>query len=281
VIERVFRDEWGRVLASLVNFLGDFDLAEEATQEAFAVAAERWPQEGCPNNPGAWLVTTARHRALDWLRRARTLTDKLRLVEANTPAHVDSLEDGVGEAPAHVPDERLELLFMSCHPSLPQDARVALTLRALGGLTTRSTLALKPRAPSSIFSSIAGYGPPSLYRSSCRWRWSSRISQRRIRHRAAELGPMACMPRNGKRGPLVHRNSQAAAASMESPTDQLMNRIFGGTISVSGNEVSELAAALLGCLRRAVTAAAGLSHPAVIRDSRRRSPTLGCGRATR
>ena len=136
MIERVFRDEWGRVLASLVGFLGDFDLAEEATQEAFAVAAERWPREGYPNNPGAWLVTTARHRALDRLRRARTLTDKLRLLDANKPAHVDSLEDVVGRVPAHVPDERLELLFMSCHPSLPQDARVALTLRALGGLTT-------------------------------------------------------------------------------------------------------------------------------------------------
>ena len=136
MIERVFRQEWGRVLASLVGFLGDFDLAEEATQEAFATAAERWPREGYPNNPGAWLVTTARHRALDRLRRARTLTDKLRLIEAETSSHVRSPEDGVEEVLAHIPDDRLELLFMSCHPSLPLDARFALTLRALGGLTT-------------------------------------------------------------------------------------------------------------------------------------------------
>ena len=136
MIERVFRQEWGRVLASLVGFLGDFDLAEEATQEAFATAAERWPREGYPNNPGAWLVTTARHRALDRLRRDRTLSDKLRLLEVQTPAYVGDPEDGIEEVTPQIPDERLELLFMSCHPSLPLDAQVALTLRALGGLTT-------------------------------------------------------------------------------------------------------------------------------------------------
>jgi RNA polymerase sigma-70 factor (ECF subfamily) len=136
LIERVFREEWGRVLASLVGFLGDFDLAEEAAQEAFATAAERWPREGYPNNPGAWLVTTARNRALDRLRRARTLTDKLRLLEAQTPAYVGNPADGADDGTVRIPDERLELLFMSCHPSLPLDAQVALTLRALGGLTT-------------------------------------------------------------------------------------------------------------------------------------------------
>src|SRR5581483_7846312 len=81
LLEEVFRDEWGRVLASLVGFLGDFDLAEEAAQEAFAVAAERWPRDGVPANPGAWLTITARNRAIDRIRRERTLTEKTRQLE--------------------------------------------------------------------------------------------------------------------------------------------------------------------------------------------------------
>jgi RNA polymerase sigma-70 factor (ECF subfamily) len=117
------------VLASLVGFLGDFDRAEEATQEAFAIAAERWPREGSPRNPGAWLVTTARNRALDRLRRERTLATKTRLLEVH---------ETVGEEldEAAVADERLELIFMCCHPGLASEAQVALTLRALGGLST-------------------------------------------------------------------------------------------------------------------------------------------------
>ncbi|HWC25022.1 MAG TPA: sigma-70 family RNA polymerase sigma factor, partial [Solirubrobacteraceae bacterium] len=129
MIERVFRDEWGRVLASLVGFLGDFQLAEEAAQEAFAVAAERWPRDGAPANPGAWLVTTARNRAIDRIRRERTLADKTRLLEVR-----EAVEDEVDETT--IPDERLELLFTCCHPALATEAQVALTLRALGGLTT-------------------------------------------------------------------------------------------------------------------------------------------------
>ena len=81
MIEQVFRDEWGRVLASLVGFLGDFDLAEDVAQEAFAIAVERWPRDGMPANPGAWLVTAARNRALDRLRRERTLAAKTRMLE--------------------------------------------------------------------------------------------------------------------------------------------------------------------------------------------------------
>ena len=80
MLEQVFREQWGRVLAYLVGFLGDFDLAEEAAQEAFAIAAERWPRDGAPANPGAWLVTTARNRAIDRLRRERTLAEKTRLL---------------------------------------------------------------------------------------------------------------------------------------------------------------------------------------------------------
>jgi RNA polymerase sigma-70 factor (ECF subfamily) len=117
------------VLASLVGFLGDFDLAEEAAQEAFAIAAERWPRDGTPENPGAWLVTTARNRAVDRLRRQRTLAVKTRLLEVK-----ESVQDELDETA--IPDERLELIFMCCHPALAIEAQVALTLRALGGLAT-------------------------------------------------------------------------------------------------------------------------------------------------
>jgi RNA polymerase sigma-70 factor (ECF subfamily) len=113
----------------LIGFLGDFDLAEEATQEAFAIAAERWPRHGTPDNPAAWLVTTARNRAITRIRRERTLARKTRLLEVQEAVE-DTLDEDVFE------DERLELLFTCCHPSLATDAQVALTLRALGGLTT-------------------------------------------------------------------------------------------------------------------------------------------------
>jgi RNA polymerase sigma-70 factor (ECF subfamily) len=128
-LEQAFRDEWGRVLASLIGFLGDFDLAEEAAQDAFAIAAERWPREGAPTNPRAWLVTTARNRAIDRIRRDRTLAAKTRLLDAP-----ESLEDELEETT--IPDERLELVFTCCHPALELDAQVALTLRTLGGLRT-------------------------------------------------------------------------------------------------------------------------------------------------
>jgi len=129
VLEQTFRDRWGYVLAALIGFLGDFDLAEEAAQEAFAVAAERWPRDGVPSDPGAWLVTTARNRAIDRVRRNRTLAEKTRALEVPT-----ATEDSVDETT--FPDERLELIFTCCHPALATDAQVALTLRTLGGLTT-------------------------------------------------------------------------------------------------------------------------------------------------
>jgi RNA polymerase sigma-70 factor, ECF subfamily len=128
-LDRTFREEWGRVLAHLIGFLGDFDLAEEAAQEAFAIAAERWPRDGTPANPGAWLVTTARNRAIDRIRRERTLVAKTRLLDVPEP-----MEDHVDETT--IPDERLELVFTCCHPALHLDAQVALTLRTLGGLKT-------------------------------------------------------------------------------------------------------------------------------------------------
>ena len=117
------------MLAALIGFLGDFDLAEEAAQEAFAIAAARWPSDGTPANPRAWLVTTARNRAIDRIRRERTLAAKTRLLEVP-----ESVEDNVDETT--IPDERLELVFTCCHPALALDAQVALTLRTLGGLTT-------------------------------------------------------------------------------------------------------------------------------------------------
>jgi RNA polymerase sigma-70 factor (ECF subfamily) len=118
------------VLANLIGFLGDFDLAEEAAQEAFTIAAERWPRTGTPENPGAWLTTTARNRAIDRLRRERRLTAKTRLLDLPP----ETIEDEVGET--KFPDERLELIFTCCHPALALEAQVALTLRTLGGLTT-------------------------------------------------------------------------------------------------------------------------------------------------
>jgi RNA polymerase sigma-70 factor (ECF subfamily) len=110
VIEQVFRNEWGRVLASLIGFLGDFDLAEEAAQEAFAVAAERWPRDGTPDNPGAWLTTTARNKAIDRLRRDRAFAAKSRLL-AEPEAVEPEWEADVLSDTATIPDERLELIF--------------------------------------------------------------------------------------------------------------------------------------------------------------------------
>lgn len=128
-LNQVFREEWGRVLASLIGFLGNFDLAEEAAQEAFAKAAERWPREGIPSNPRAWLMTTARNWATDRIRRDRALASKSGLLAAGNSAEVPV-------STTTFRDERLELIFTCCHPALAVEAQVALTLRTLGGLTT-------------------------------------------------------------------------------------------------------------------------------------------------
>jgi RNA polymerase sigma-70 factor, ECF subfamily len=119
-------------VANLIGFLGDFDLAEEAAQEAFTIAAERWPRTGEPDNPGAWLTTTARNRAIDRLRRDRTLAAKTELLKA--PDASDDETKAMDEQT--FPDERLELIFTCCHPALALEAQVALTLRTLGGLST-------------------------------------------------------------------------------------------------------------------------------------------------
>jgi RNA polymerase sigma-70 factor, ECF subfamily len=131
-LDQVFREEWGRVLATLIGVLGDFELAEEAAQEAFAIAAERWPQDGTPANPGGWLIVTARNRAINRIQRDRTLAAKTRLLEVSEA--VEDQTEMLDET--RFPDERLELIFTCCHPALQTEAQVALTLRTLGGLTT-------------------------------------------------------------------------------------------------------------------------------------------------
>jgi RNA polymerase sigma-70 factor (ECF subfamily) len=147
----VFREEWSRVLASLVGYLRDFDLAEDVVQEAFATAAERWPRDGVPDNPAGWLVRTARNTAVDRLRRRRTLEAKLPLLDR--PPEVAPPVDH--ELDRHlsghsIPDERLELLFTCCHPALAQDAQVSLTLRAVGGLSTDEIAAAFLVAPETM-----------------------------------------------------------------------------------------------------------------------------------
>jgi RNA polymerase sigma-70 factor (ECF subfamily) len=127
-ITSAFRREWGRVVATLIRMTGDWDLAEECAQDAVARALERWPHDGIPANPGAWLTTTARNRALNVLRRTATESAKLR--------ELAILRDAGGGEVDPFPDERLRLIFTCCHPALSLEGRVALTLRTLTGLTT-------------------------------------------------------------------------------------------------------------------------------------------------
>jgi RNA polymerase sigma-70 factor, ECF subfamily len=137
VIDRTFREESGRAVASLIRVLGSFDLAEEAVQEAFVVALERWPRDGVPSNPGAWITQVARNRAIDRLRRDRNLREKTTILEgleALRPAALTPEEEVA--ATGEIEDDRLRLIFTCCHPALAQEARVALTLRTLGGLST-------------------------------------------------------------------------------------------------------------------------------------------------
>jgi RNA polymerase sigma-70 factor, ECF subfamily len=134
-VERAFREESGRVLATLIRHLGgDFELAEDALQDALAVALTAWPRDGVPRNPGAWMTVTARRKAIDRIRRERALADRVAslqiLMDLEQRAEPDPEDDSM------VPDDRLRLIFTCCHPALAIEARVALTLRTLGGLTT-------------------------------------------------------------------------------------------------------------------------------------------------
>ena len=133
-VARAFREESGRILATLIRLLGDFDLAEEVMQEAFATALERWPSTGVPGNPRAWLVNAARNRAIDLLRR-RTRFDARR-PDLAALALLEGDRDALDRPETRMDDDRLPLLFTCCHPALALEAQVALTLRTLGGLTT-------------------------------------------------------------------------------------------------------------------------------------------------
>jgi RNA polymerase sigma-70 factor, ECF subfamily len=134
-VDAAFRDEWGRVVATLIRTTGDWDLAEECAQDAFAMALQRWPKDGIPGRPGAWLTTAARNRAIDVLRRKAVGAAKLREVAAMSLPPGPSAHEGETDH-SGVPDDRLRLMFTCCHPALSLEARVALTLRTLAGLTT-------------------------------------------------------------------------------------------------------------------------------------------------
>ena len=132
-IADAFSDEWGKVVATLIGMTGDWDLAEECAQDAFAQALKAWPRDGIPRRPGAWLTTVARNRALDRLRRHASETTKLQQAMLLAPRQDPA---GADMATEDIPDDRLRLIFTCCHPALPLEARVALTLRTLAGLTT-------------------------------------------------------------------------------------------------------------------------------------------------
>ncbi|HEY8042558.1 MAG TPA: RNA polymerase sigma factor [Polyangiaceae bacterium] len=136
-IERIYRDDGGRVLATLIRLLRDFDLAEEVAQEAFAAAVEQWATDGVPGNAGAWLVGVARKKAVDRIRRRVRHGEKVAELAASSPGEAYEVDDAP-EADAGVEDDRLRLIFTCCHPALPLDAQVALTLRTLCGLSTEA-----------------------------------------------------------------------------------------------------------------------------------------------
>lgn len=132
-VDRLYRSDWGRILASLIRLVGDFDLAEEAAQEAFAAAVDQWRTTGVPDSPRTWIIQTARHKAIDRIRRQAKLAEKLQhLVDTG---QIQTVERPAADAD-EIPDERLRLIFTCCHPAIALEAQVALTLRTLGGLET-------------------------------------------------------------------------------------------------------------------------------------------------
>ncbi|MGZ6226693.1 MAG: sigma factor, partial [Candidatus Binataceae bacterium] len=134
-IARLYHEEFGRILATVIRLVGDFHLAEEATQEAFTAALAQWPHDGVPRNPRAWVVSTARHKAIDRLRRHGRFAEKLDELAAGLDER-DQESAVTGEAESAVPDERLRLIFTCCHPALALEVQVALSLRTLCGFST-------------------------------------------------------------------------------------------------------------------------------------------------
>ena len=169
-VEAAYRDEWGQVVATLIGLTGDWDLAEDCAQEAFAGALTTWPRDGVPRRPGAWLTTTARNRATDRLRRAAAGAAKLREVAV-------LVRDPDDPPVEEIPDERLRLIFTCCHPALPFPARVALTLRTLAGMSTaeiaRAFLTAEPRWRNASSGPSARSARPAS-RTGCRRPSSSR-----------------------------------------------------------------------------------------------------------
>jgi RNA polymerase sigma-70 factor (ECF subfamily) len=135
-VDRIYREDSGRILATLIRLVGDFDLAEEVLQDAFAAALEQWPGHGVPENPRAWLVSTARHKAIDRLRRDARFREKRDELARWAALREDAPPDFADPADNRVADDRLRLIFTCCHPALAIEAQIALTLRTLGGLTT-------------------------------------------------------------------------------------------------------------------------------------------------
>src|SRR5437762_10578261 len=136
-LEAVYRSDWGRIVATLIRLVGDFDVAEESAQEAFTAAVDQWRTDGVPEFPRAWIIQTARHKAIDRLRRRSRLNEKLNaLAESGLIPIVEEPDYDLKLDHDEIPDDRLRLIFTCCHPALAPEAQVALTLRTLGGLET-------------------------------------------------------------------------------------------------------------------------------------------------
>src|SRR5262245_28056785 len=132
-VQNTFRSDWGRIVATLIRQTGDFDVAEEAAQEAFALALQEWPSTGIPDSPSAWIIQTARHKAIDQIRRQANF-QKI-VTERVATGAIRTTDEPPADA-SDIPDDRLRLMFTCCHPALAPEAQVALTLRLLGGLET-------------------------------------------------------------------------------------------------------------------------------------------------
>jgi RNA polymerase sigma-70 factor (ECF subfamily) len=142
-VDSVYRSDWGRIVATLIRVTGDFDVAEESAQEAFTAAVDQWPSTGVPESPRAWILQTARHKAIDRMRRQARLEEKLK---SNFPAAQVQAPEAPDLDTEEIPDDRLRLIFTCCHPALAHESQVALTLRMLGGLETNEIATQPPAA---------------------------------------------------------------------------------------------------------------------------------------